>query len=106
MRASLVLLLTLLLSACVGAASSPDPTPATAPPPCRSWNDEEASARALALITDESFHADWASWTEWLGQRDGVPLPDGYAMWKGELLASRDPEFRRFLDTPPRSRSS
>ncbi len=66
----------------------------------------DAIARALALITEESFDADWDSWTECLGHRDGVPLPDGYAMWKGELLASRDAEFRRFLDTPPRSRSS
>ena len=59
-----------------------------------------AIARALALITNESFDADWADWVEWLGQQDGVPLPDGYARWKGELLAGRgDVEFRRFLDS-------
>ena len=59
-----------------------------------------AIARALALITNESFDADWADWVEWLDQQDGVPLPDGYARWKGELLAGRgDVEFRRFLDS-------
>ncbi len=59
-----------------------------------------AIARSLASITDESFHADWGDWMEWLGRQDGVPLTDGYATWKGELLAGRaDEEFRRFLDS-------
>jgi uncharacterized protein DUF3179 len=41
----------------------------------------------------------WRDWYVWLGEHE-VPLPPGFATWKGELYARRfDPQFRRFLDS-------
>ncbi|MEE8422161.1 MAG: DUF3179 domain-containing protein [Dehalococcoidia bacterium] len=54
---------------------------------------------ALLNITGQSFDGDWGSWMAWLGRQDDVPIPDGFALWKGEVYGARiDAQFRRFID--------
>jgi hypothetical protein len=53
----------------------------------------------LRTITGMSPGSRWNDWYVWLGEHSDVPLPAGFATWKGRLYGRRmDPELRRFLD--------
>ncbi|HZF11904.1 MAG TPA: DUF3179 domain-containing protein [Thermoanaerobaculia bacterium] len=55
---------------------------------------------ALLALTGERPGERWNDWYVWLGEHPEIPLPPGFATWKGELYARRfDPNFRRFLDS-------
>jgi hypothetical protein len=55
---------------------------------------------ALLALTGESPGERWNDWYVWLGKHPEIPLPSGFATWKGELYARRfDPNLRRFLDS-------
>ncbi|MDA0270606.1 MAG: DUF3179 domain-containing (seleno)protein [Chloroflexi bacterium] len=50
---------------------------------------------ALELMTGQR-HATALEWYEWV-QAESLPLPDGYADWKGSLLSLIDPLFARLI---------
>ena len=61
--------------------------------------------RALTQLTGESFpDAEWKDWFTWLGQRQDVTGPPGYARWKGQLYSFIDPEFPAFFKADPTPR--
>ena len=51
---------------------------------------------ALHALSGEQFGLNWADWVIWYGATDIVP-PDGFAGWKGRLLAGLDSGFALFL---------
>ena len=57
------------------------------------WGVEVSDA--LAALTGERFDSD-AGWYGWLGAHP-QPLPEGYARWKGRLLAFIDPAYVSML---------
>ena len=60
----------------------------------------ETSA-AISVITGEEFGSVAGAWNErmeWLGKNaDEYRPPDGYVLWKGELMSLFDPRFGEFL---------
>jgi Protein of unknown function (DUF3179) len=47
----------------------------------------------------------WKDWYVWQGEHPEIPLPPGFATWKGELYGQRkDPQLRRFLKSGRPSR--
>ena len=65
-------------------------------------------AEALEAITGETVGGDFvlvAPWYSWMGLQDPPQVElDGYDEWRGELLSTIDPDFRRFIhsDVPTR----
>jgi hypothetical protein len=60
---------------------------------------------ALRAITGAHPGSRWTDWYVWMGEHPEVPLPPGFATWKGRLYGRRmDPELRRFLDSERPSR--
>ena len=60
---------------------------------------------ALRAITGAHPGSRWNDWYVWMGNHPEVPLPAGFATWKGRLYGRRmDPELRRFLDSGRPSR--
>jgi hypothetical protein len=59
----------------------------------------------LTAITGSRPGNGWSDWYVWLGEHPEIPLPPGFATWKGNLYGQRiDPEFQRFLDSRRPSR--
>ena len=70
----------------------------------RFFRDEELlieTTAAISLITGEEFGSVAGAWNErmeWLGKNaDEYRPPDGYVLWKGELMSLFDPRFGEFL---------
>jgi hypothetical protein len=54
----------------------------------------------LVAITGAHPGKRWNDWYVWLGEHPEIPVPAGFATWKGELYGRRmDPELHRFLDS-------
>ncbi|HEV7517889.1 MAG TPA: DUF3179 domain-containing protein [Thermoanaerobaculia bacterium] len=59
----------------------------------------------LVAITGAHPGKRWNDWYVWLGDHTEIPIPPGFATWKGELYGRRmDPELHRFLDSGRPSR--
>jgi hypothetical protein len=59
----------------------------------------------LLAITGAHPGSRWPDWYVWLGDHPEIPIPQGFATWKGELYGQRmDPQLKRFLDSSRPSR--
>lgn len=51
---------------------------------------------ALQTLGGQTFANDWGAWLEWYGNTD-LTVPEGFASWKGQILARMDERFGDFL---------
>lgn len=51
----------------------------------------------LESLTGARLGADYYGWVEWVGAREGLPLPPDYLAWKSSLFSRIDPRYTRIL---------